>query len=616
MKIGDILLKEKLITKRQLEEALILQKRWGSRLGDIVLSKGWVKSMDFYQALAEHYNLNFVNLMKSPADESLLRKDEIGIYLTRLFIPFQQENGIMTILVADPSEGLFEFLKRHYGKNIRFAMTSKFDIIWELQKRADETLSDRAVNSLLYAAPEYSALEVMTGRQVFTFFVLSIATITSLYFYFAPTLLFLNTLLTLYLFSSLSFKIYLFYKASDRGLNIAVSSAEIKSLDDKKLPIYTVLVPMYKEQEVLPIIASALRRMDYPISKLDIKLILEEDDEETIKVAKEMGLEANFEIIRVPPSLPKTKPKACNYALNFARGEYLTIYDAEDKPEPDQLKKAVAAYLKADPSIVCLQARLNYFNVDENWITRLFTLEYTLWFDFFIPALDMLGIPFPLGGTSNHFKTNVLLDLKGWDPFNVTEDADLGIRIAQKGYHVATISSTTYEEANTRLGNWIRQRSRWLKGYMQTYLVHMRYPIKTYKGLGHRGFWGFQFFIGGGIISILSAPILWGMFSVWLITGTKALDPFFPPIILYMNFINLLAGNGYLVYLSMLAGFRRHYYRLIPYGFLIPVYWFMMSIAGYKGLWQLISKPFFWEKTVHGISRFTARERERALAKV
>ena len=179
----------------------------------------------------------------------------------------------------------------------------------------------------------------------------------------------------------------------------------------------------------------------------------------------------------VPPSHPQTKPKACNFALRFARGEYLVVYDAEDRPEPDQLRKVVATFRRSPPNTACLQCRLNYYNVNENWLTRMFTLDYALWFDQMLPGLERLGMPIPLGGTSNHFRIDVLRELHAWDPFNVTEDADLGIRLGQKGYRVGIVDSTTFEEASCRAGQWMRQRSRWMKGYMQTLLVHTRRPL-------------------------------------------------------------------------------------------------------------------------------------------
>ena len=231
-------------------------------------------------------------------------------------------------------------------------------------------------------------------------------------------------------------------------------------------------------------------------------------------------------------------------------------------------------------------------------------MEYSLWFDFYLPALDALRIPIPLGGTSNHFRMSVLREMEGWDPYNVTEDCDLGVRLTQGGYRVGVVNSTTFEEANNSIPNWIRQRSRWLKGYMQSYLVHMRRPIKFYKQLGHIGFWGFQFFIGGTIFSALVAPILFGMYLIWLFTQTTFFDPYFPSFVLYISLFNLLIANGFLIYLFMLSGFKRRYFGLIPWALTVPFYWILQSWAGYKGLWQLIHNPFYWEKTHHGLTSF------------
>jgi hypothetical protein len=274
---------------------------------------------------------------------------------------------------------------------------------------------------------------------------------------------------------------------------------------------------MYKEPEVLPILLHALRSLDYPAAKLDIKLVLEEGDRETVEAAIAMDLEGIFEIVLVPPSQPKTKPKACNYALQFARGEHLVIYDAEDKPEPDQLRKVVAAFRRGGEKLACVQCRLNYYNARENWLTRMFTLDYSLWFDLMLPGLQRLGAPIPLGGTSNHFRTDVLRALHAWDPFNVTEDADLGIRLTQKGWRVAVIDSTTYEEANCLAGNWVRQRSRWIKGYMQTFLVHTRRPAALWRAMGPVGLLGFVFFIGGTAVSGLLSPVLWAILLAFLL---------------------------------------------------------------------------------------------------
>jgi len=262
-----------------------------------------------------------------------------------------------------------------------------------------------------------------------------------------------------------------------------VSAEDLAALKDEDLPIYTILVPMYKEPEIAQKIARTVTSLDYPLDKLDVKLLLEEDDAPTRKKIEDVihTLPPCVEVViapSVPKGQPRTKPRACNWGLETARGKYLVIFDAEDKPEPDQLKKAVVVFRKLEAekkdSVVCLQAKLNYFNADQNWLTGFFTLEYTTWFDLFLPGLHIARTPIPLGGTSNHFKTDVLKQLGGWDSFNVTEDCDLGIRLARQGRSTEILDSTTWEEANSDTYNWIRQRSRWVKGYFQSHLVHTR----------------------------------------------------------------------------------------------------------------------------------------------
>lgn len=603
-RLGDALIEQGVVARSDLARALELQQRWGSRLGDILLAKGWVGTQNFYTALARHYERPFVNLIDEPPDPSLVQGDDASQYLSLLLLPWRREGGTVLLAVADPSDAAVEFARSRFGDAIDFVITSKFDIMWLLQRNANDFFSDRSVSQLARVQPEQSAQEVFTPAQLMTIGLVVMLLLGAVTVWPVATLVGANLLIALVMLLNFGFRAILIWVAGERRIDLKVTPQMVRDLQDHELPTYTILVPMYKEPETLPVLTAAIRRLDYPLSKLDIKLILEEDDEETIQSAKRLGLEGNFEIIRVPHSLPKTKPKACNYALHFARGDFVTIYDAEDKPEPDQLKKALCAFHLASPNTACIQARLNYFNANENWLTRMFTLEYSLWFDFYLPALETLRIPIPLGGTSNHFKAEVLRQVNAWDPFNVTEDADLGVRITQLGYRVGVVNSTTFEEANNHTGNWIRQRSRWLKGYMQTYLVHMRRPLDSYRKLGAVGFWGFQFFIGGTVLSTLIVPWLFGMYVFWLLTMSSAMNVIFPPFVLYLSLANLLIGNGFFIYVTALGAFKRGYFSLIPYALTVPAYWCLMSIAAYKGLWQLIHKPFFWEKTQHGLTRF------------
>jgi cellulose synthase/poly-beta-1,6-N-acetylglucosamine synthase-like glycosyltransferase len=288
------------------------------------------------------------------------------------------------------------------------------------------------------------------------------------------------------------FRLISVFMALRGGHEQVVTQDEIDALKDEELPVYSVLVPMYKEPEVAQKIARTVTSLNYPIDKLDVKLLLEEDDHATrAKIEEVVGsLPPCVEVILapiVPKGQPRTKPRACNWGLEKAKGQYLVIFDAEDQPEKDQLKKAVVAFRRLEAqgktNVSCLQAKLNYFNARQNSLTRFFTLEYTNWFDLFLPGLHAIRTPIPLGGTSNHFKTDVLRELGGWDPFNVTEDCDLGIRLARTGRSTQVLDSTTWEEANSHTGNWIRQRSRWIKGYFQTHLVHTRDAVLPFAAL-------------------------------------------------------------------------------------------------------------------------------------
>jgi cellulose synthase/poly-beta-1,6-N-acetylglucosamine synthase-like glycosyltransferase len=368
-------------------------------------------------------------------------------------------------------------------------------------------------------------------------------------------------------------------------------------------PVFTVLCPMYREVAVLPQLIAAMNALDYPAESLQVLLLLEEDDVESVEALASMALPATFEVVVVPDGLPKTKPRACNYGLLVARGEYVVIFDAEDVPEPDQLKKAATAFARSPTQVACLQAPLNFYNPRQNVLTRLFTAEYSLWFDLMLSGLQRLDGPIPLGGTSNHFRAAVLRGLGGWDPYNVTEDADLGIRLYKQGFRTGMLDSTTYEEANPRLRNWVRQRSRWIKGYMQTLLVHVRggWDLKRTRD---PHFLTFLLIIGGKVLVNFINPLMWLLTIAYFVFRPvigPAVEALYPPLIFYPAALTLLVGNLLFVYTFLLGSARRGNRDLIKYGLLAPLYWLMMSVAAAKGLWQLIVNPHYWEKTVHGL---------------
>ena len=413
-----------------------------------------------------------------------------------------------------------------------------------------------------------------------------------------------GVLLTFYLVLVV-YKLYLIHLSLGRPRDLDYTPEEIAALADDDLPVYTILVPMYHETESLPRMVEGLNGLDYPKDKLQVLFLLEEDDPATIDAVRAMTLPPFIEPIVVPDQLPKTKPKACNLGLVRTRGEFVVIYDAEDRPEPDQLKKAVLGFRQSGPEVVCIQARLNFYNQRQNWLTRLFTLEYSMWFDLFLPGMGDMRSPIPLGGTSNHFRTGSLRDLMGWDPYNVTEDCDLGIRLARDGYETRMLNSTTWEEACSDLGFWIRQRSRWVKGYVQTCLVSMRKPFAMTRRVGFGRALSFTLMVAGTPLCLLINPVYWVMTLLWFIFRWEDVSVLFPfPVILW-GLVCLFAGNFIFIYSALLAAFRRGYYDLVKYALLVPLYWMLMSIGAWKGVLQLIFKPSYWEKTKHGFDLAT-----------
>lgn len=374
-------------------------------------------------------------------------------------------------------------------------------------------------------------------------------------------------------------------------------------------PCYTVIVPLYREAAVVPDLISALLALDYPQDRLQVLFAVEADDPATAEAISRAAPPPHMAVVTVPVGVPRTKPRALMHALLFARGEFVVVYDAEDLPEPDQLKKALDRFAEGDRRLGCVQAPLNIYNPRQGWLTRQFTLEYTALFDAILPALVALDWPVPLGGTSNHFPRRVLEAVGGWDPYNVTEDADLGIRLSRMGYRVDTLPSTTWEEAPPKFGIWFGQRVRWLKGWMQTYLVHSRAPGTLLKELGLRRVLGLHVMMGGIILSALVHPWVYVISIHDLATGGGLIYP--PPegwagILWWLGLANLLAAYFVAMLLAGLTAARRGLGGLGLAVLTMPIYWLLISAAAYRALAQLVSAPHWWNKTEHSARKRAA----------
>nr|WP_204262875.1 glycosyltransferase family 2 protein [Methylobacterium sp. BTF04] len=396
-------------------------------------------------------------------------------------------------------------------------------------------------------------------------------------------------------------------------VRIAAASIETEptgtytALTDAELPVYSVFVALHREARVVPRLVRGLARLDYPAAKLDIKFLIEAGDTQTASALAAATLPARFEVVTVPPGLPRTKPRALNAALPLARGACLVVYDAEDVPDPGQLRAAACQFARSPADTACLQGRLVIDNADDTWLTRLFALEYAALFDVLIPALATWHCPIPLGGTSTHFRTDLLRAVHGWDAWNVTEDADLGIRLARAGYRVGALQSDTLEEAPRTLWPWLRQRTRWMKGFLQTSLTHGRQPRETARRLGFFGSLCALALVPGTVASALAYPFLMAWAAIDVATavgiGARAPDGFWR---------NLPTGTAITVFVSGLLAMmlpaalgcvRRGWWDLLAWVPLLPLYYLLVSLGAWGGLFELMLAPNRWNKTEHGFAR-------------
>ncbi|MCA0423245.1 MAG: glycosyltransferase [Proteobacteria bacterium] len=404
----------------------------------------------------------------------------------------------------------------------------------------------------------------------------------------------------------------IFLAAAFLQIGVTLAAAPQKSPPverrDDRLPRYSVLVPLYREASVVSDLVAALAAIDYPKERLQILLVTEAHDEGTQAAINALALPDNIAMLVAPAGTPHTKPRAINAALPFANGTFLVVYDAEDRPDPLQLRAAVAAFDAAGPNVACLQARLAIDNIEDSWLTRMFAIEYAALFDVVKAGTAKLGLPVPLGGTSNHFRADALRAVGLWDAWNVTEDADLGFRLALHGLAVRDLNSTTDEEAPHTTRAWLNQRTRWLKGWMQTVLTHSRQPIRTWRALGTAGFFAAVAQSACVIAGALGTPLFQALVLIRLLAPEPLLSG--PVANRIADGVMVLLGLTGLIctLLPALIGMaRRGLWHLLPWLPLMLVYQFLVSIAAYRAFHELVIAPFRWNKTQHG----TARSRKR-----
>ncbi|WP_171207703.1 MULTISPECIES: glycosyltransferase [unclassified Ruegeria] len=591
--IGAFLVELGVITPGQLAKALHLQTRLKAPLGEILVGEGWAAREEVMAALSHQSGLQIADLEQTPADANLCDVMPVGFWLEHNLIPWMRMGPVLLIATARPD--LFKKASkalRKKGHSVAPVLADPNQIETNIRRLYERDLARKAAARV---RPAHSCRNWTARSRIWP--VIALAALGAGCFSLPQlglALLLGAAILTLCLF--MMFRLV--------GLMTYLLRYEPEPEPEKRpfirLPTVSIMVPLYKEREIATALVQRLSRVTYPKALLDVVLVLEERDEVTRATLGNVRLPNWIRTVEVP-ELGKltTKPRAMNYALDFCRGEILGVWDAEDAPVPNQIETVVRRFAQASEDVVCLQGMLDYYNPRTNWRSRCFTIEYSSWFRVILPGIAKLGLVVPLGGTTFFFKRDKLLKLRGWDAHNVTEDADLGVRLCRAGYRTEIVETTTYEEANFRAWPWVKQRSRWLKGFMVTYLVHMRSPKKLLQELGWRKFLGVQAFFLGTVGQFLLAPVLWvfwlsalGMAHPFETVASPAVLPVFFGLFLLAELTNIAAGA-----LGVVAGQRRF---LIPWVPTMILYYPLGVLAAYKGLWELMVKPFFWDKTQHG----------------
>ena len=580
---------------RFLKRATSVSRRHGTTGAQELIAFNGISENEYYRLLAKYLNVRFI------------QKEDVKTVIMdgkpNLLSPFANSN----IVWADIGESTLKVLMapdpRLIPRLVKMVcnakQANKIVIIAPkalrhiMVQELEFHLNTRAISQLAFDNPDWSArrgASAWQGALMTTFLMIMI---TAIIITNGAVNIVFHVIMSIFFASCAALRLAVLVKHQTSSL------ASIKPSADSEKPVYSIVVALYNEVDVIPDLIPTLKRMKWPRSKLEIKLVCEADDVATIDAIKQQELDNRFEIIRVPAGDPRTKPKALCYALYFTTGSYITLYDAEDRPHPEQLLEAYQSFLKGNEKLGCVQAPLEITNGHRSFWSGMFSFEYAALFNGILPWLAKQEAPIFLGGTSNHFKRDALLQVGAWDPFNVTEDADLGLRLWRKGYRTGMITRPTLEDGPIDFKTWLPQRTRWHKGWMQTWIVHMRNPAELWRNMPLSAFLITQVMLTGTIACALLHPFAVLEFArIILMSMTAETPALFKYIVLADCFVILLSYIAYMVLCwRAIASSRRKPFAYTV--FLTPFYWLCISVASWRSFWQLIRAPFKWEKTPH-----------------
>jgi cellulose synthase/poly-beta-1,6-N-acetylglucosamine synthase-like glycosyltransferase len=600
-RIGRILVEAGAIARGDLNHALNLQSHIDAPLGEILVAEGLADKAQILDALSQQHNAQIADLDKDPPAPGIAATFPVTLCLEHGAVPWTTIGDILLVAMADPRG--FDRLRKSMGPDsprLLPVIAEAGQIRQQISRLYGAELARKAATRLP-AAQSCRGWAVVPGRRrlvagLFCAVLLCLLAVWPLW-----------TITVAVLCAALAVLSATLLKTAAAWAHF---TAQRSTLPDRfenrqlpfRLPRVSVLVPLLREREIAGALIGRLTRLTYPKSLLDIVLVLEAEDDVTRETLRHTELPPWISVIEVPAAdRLTTKPRALNYALDFCRGSIVGVWDAEDAPQADQIEQVVTRFQDAPPDVACLQGVLDYYNSRANWLSRCFTIEYAAWWRVIQPGLAQLGLVIPLGGTTLFFRRDVLEELCGWDAHNVTEDADLGVRLARSGYRTELLPTVTFEEANCRLWPWVRQRSRWLKGFLITWYVHSRRPVQLLRDLGWKRFWGLHALLFAGFCQFAGAPLLWSFWLILLGVAHPVQAVLSPATIGALIALFILAETVN-VFVGMAAVRGRRHRHLMVWSFTLPLYFSLGAVAAYKALLECIFRPFYWDKTQHGVT--------------
>jgi len=598
--LGCQLIEEGHITTTDLVHALEQQSKMDAQLGDILVANGALSSQTLLETLAMQSNAQHVDLNNDPCHASLSNILSAQICLKHQVVAWLRMGN--SVLVARSHPDKFDALRAEM-KEAPFTFLPVIADPRQILSQITRLYGEQLVEQALVQVPDHDSCRnwgqanLLKSRKVALGAVAVLFTIA----------IFPDVALSIaMLWAALTLLLTIIIKGSGFLVHITGKSRPpAHTLKDvnARLPCVSVMVPLFHEPEIADALITRLENLTYPKPLLDIVLVLEAADEITRTALQRIQLPSWIKVVVVPDAKGlTTKPRAMNYALDFCRGTIIGVWDAEDAPEPDQIEKVAARFNEAAPNVVCLQGMLDYYNARQNWISRCFTVEYATWWRVVLPGMARLGFVIPLGGTTLFFRRKALEKLGRWDAHNVTEDADLGVRLARYGYVTELIPTVTYEEANCRPWRWVRQRSRWLKGFMITYCVHMRDPKSLMRDLGFKRFMGLQMIFLATFSQFAFAPVLWS-FWVTIFGYTHPIQNVLGETAILALIVLFFIAEILTITMGMTAVCAPNRRHLMKWVLTMPLYFTLGTLASYKALYEMIVTPFYWDKTEHGVSK-------------